>query len=50
LPIRFNLQYQAEGAAEEQALVAANKDKAPKIELMSEKFEKDEWNKREFTW
>lgn len=41
-PIRFNLQYQAENAAEEQAEYAANKDKMKKPELSSQFFPGDE--------
>jgi threonyl-tRNA synthetase len=51
LPIRFNLQYQAEGAAEEQAH-AHDKDKQQKEkkELKTQVFGKDELDDKEFTW
>lgn len=50
LPIRFNLQYQAEGAAEEQKKAAELKEAQSKKVLMSEKYLADEWDKEDFTW
>ena len=42
LPIRFNLQYQAENAAEEQAAVASHAGEEKKVELASQVFPPDE--------
>lgn len=49
-PIRFNLQYQAETAAEEQAAHAANKNKEAAVKLDSEVFPADENDGDEFVW
>ena len=49
-PIRFNLQYQHENAAQEQQEYAANKDKMPKQKLESQVFEPDEHDQQHYTW
>lgn len=50
LPIRFNLQYQAEDAAKIQEEHGKTKDKAEKKELKTKLYEKDEWDDKDFTW
>jgi threonyl-tRNA synthetase len=48
-PIRFNLQYQAENAAEEQAHAHEKKDEK-KQELAKQLFKKDDMDDKDFTW
>lgn len=50
LPIRFNLQYQAEGAAEEQAHASELKAENLKKELTQQVFKADEMDDQDFTW
>ena len=50
LPIRFNLQYQAEGAAEEQAHAAELKQENMKTELQKQIFKADDMDDKEFVW
>ncbi len=50
LPIRFNLQYQAEGAADEQAHAAEFKEKQAKEELHKQVFKADDMDDDEFVW
>ena len=51
-PIRFNLQYQAEGAADEQMNVHIEREegKAAKKELATQYFPPDEHDHVEYTW